>query len=84
MENAKHDEQRAECKSLADTIAKATAADSFEADPVSRVLVLYTGGTIGMKSNPNGGLYEAQWPKQKSMMQWPMWTFSMFCRFLLI
>lgn len=30
--------------------------DSSEPEPSSRVLVIYTGGTIGMKTNDNGGL----------------------------
>lgn len=30
--------------------------DSAEPEPTSRVLVIYTGGTIGMKTNDNGGL----------------------------
>jgi L-asparaginase/Glu-tRNA(Gln) amidotransferase subunit D len=30
--------------------------DSSEPEPTSRVLVIYTGGTIGMKTNNNGGL----------------------------
>ena len=30
--------------------------DSSEPERTSRVLVIYTGGTIGMKTNDNGGL----------------------------
>ncbi|KAK3093431.1 hypothetical protein FSP39_015649 [Pinctada imbricata] len=53
----------AETENQAEAIAKAKAADS-EVEPVSRVLVLYTGGTIGMKSNPNG-VYE---PKENYLL----------------
>lgn len=41
-------------------LTKAAIHDSIDHEAEARILVLYTGGTIGMKSNTNGGFINFQ------------------------